>query len=80
MRHLILACLWLVVAGCGSGSGDDKSGDDDSDSVFDPLTQSLDKAQETEDIVLQQKEDLDEALRKAEGDSDEAAERSDEDQ
>lgn len=59
----ILACL--VLTACGGASDDPKSGAEE-EKVFDPLIQSVDKAKAVEDTVLQQKEDMDEAMKRME--------------
>ena len=63
MRILTLAFL-LVLAACG---GSNSAGEEDKETVFDPLVQDLDKAKQVEDQVLEQKRQLDEALKEAEG-------------
>ena len=63
---LMTACL---LCACGGASND--SSEDESESVFEPMTRTLDDAAEVEEQVLQQKEQLDEALRRMEGEDDE---------
>jgi len=65
----ILTCL--VLAACGGGADDSK---DDEQKVFEPLIESVDKAKAVEDTVLQQKEDMDEAMRRMEDGDDDSTE------
>ena len=69
MRSMLTALACLLCAACGGASNE--ASDDESDSVFEPMTRTLDDAAEVEEKVLQQKEQLDEALRRMEGDDDE---------
>jgi hypothetical protein len=69
MLALVLCCLML--AGCG-GASDTTEAKKDEEKVFDPLIQSVDKANAVEDTVLQQKKDLDEAMRRMEDGDDDA--------
>ena len=68
--------LMFILAGCGS-SDDTSSGSSEAsvekneESVFDPMVDTLDKAREVEDIVMQQKEQMDEALKRMEGETEE---------
>lgn len=57
----ILTCLAL--AACGGASDNPEP---DEAKVFDPLIQSVDKAKAVEDTVLQQKEAMDEAMKRME--------------
>ena len=55
--------ITLALSACGgSGSADDA----EKETVFDPMINSIDKAKGVEEQVLQQKDDIDEALRQAE--------------
>jgi hypothetical protein len=67
MKIIALTFLSLLLAACG-GSSDES--DQDQEKVFDPLIQSVDKAKSVEDTVMQQKEDMDEAMKKMEEGSD----------
>ncbi|MDZ7768114.1 MAG: hypothetical protein WD078_00340 [Woeseia sp.] len=62
---VVLMTLVLLLAGC---SDDEQSRESE---VFDDLTGTIDKAEEVEKKVMEQKERLDEALRDAEGAPDE---------
>lgn len=66
MRFLTLILLCLLLAACGNEAADDAAGKEDEESVFDPLVESVDKAKAVEDTVLQQKEDMDEAMKQME--------------
>jgi hypothetical protein len=65
MKAVILPVILLVLAACGD-SKDEADIEATEDKVFDPLIQSLDKAKTVEDTVLQQKEDMDEAMKRME--------------
>lgn len=75
MKVFIFATL-LLLASCGSDTNTNVDTDtdpaqateEDRDTVFDPLTSQLDKARAVEDTTQQHKDDVDAALRKAEGD------------
>ena len=68
----ITMCLTLVVL-TACGSPDEGSAEaEDKETVFDPMVETIDKAAEVEDLGMQQKADMDEALRRAEGDVDDA--------
>lgn len=57
------------LCGCGgSDKGDDAA---EREGVFDPLTNTLEEAEQVEDLVLQQKQQMDDALRRMEGEEDE---------
>jgi hypothetical protein len=62
-RLIMVACILL--AACGES--EDAKQAEDRETVFDPLTQQVDKAKAVEDTVEQHKRDLDEALEKTEG-------------
>jgi len=65
VKVTIMTLVLLLAAGC---SDDEQSQESE---VFDELTATLEKADEVEKKVLEQKERLDEALRDAEGAPDE---------
>lgn len=60
---IILSCILL--AACGEHEEAKQARD--RETVFDPLTQQVDKAKTVEETVQQHKRDLDEALEKTEG-------------
>jgi hypothetical protein len=62
-RLIMVACILL--AACGES--EDAKQAEDRETVFDPLTQQVDKAKAVEGTVEQHKRDLDEALEKTEG-------------
>ena len=68
---LFLMFFILSLAGCDS-SKETEVEQEDRETVFDPLVESLDKAKEVENIVLQQKLDMDAALQRMEGESDDS--------
>jgi hypothetical protein len=73
MKSLYTILLCLLLAACGGGSTEDSAKEEEK--VFDPLIQSVDKAKAVEDAVLQQKKDMDDAMKRME----EGDEQSDED-
>ena len=78
MRILTLA-LCLAIAGCGDATDNDTGADaeEDTETVFDPLVGSIDKANEVEKQVLQHKDRTDQALAESEGLGDEADDKDD---
>ena len=69
--------LLLMLVGCGSSEDTETDTTDateaqDVETVFDPLLESIDKAKAVEDIVMQQKQQMDEALKKMEGETDDS--------
>ncbi|MCH7854649.1 MAG: hypothetical protein IIB76_09990 [Proteobacteria bacterium] len=69
--------LLLLLVGCGSSEDTETDTTDateaqDVETVFDPLIESIDKAKAVEDIVMQQKQQMDEALKKMEGETDDS--------
>lgn len=63
---LILFLFWLMLSACSKEAADEAPSEADKETVFDPLIESVDKAKDVEDTVLQQKEDMDEAMRQME--------------
>jgi hypothetical protein len=70
MRKLILIGACLALAACG-GAGEESDGKNDAyedrETVFDPMTDTIDRAKEVEDIGKDRKKAMDEALEEAEG-------------
>jgi hypothetical protein len=64
MKVLMTITMCFLLATCGGDSGDER--DANEEKVFDPLVKSVDKAKTVEDTVLQQKEDMDEAMKQME--------------
>lgn len=69
--------LLLLLVGCGSSEDTETDTTDateaqDVETVFDPLIESIDKAKAVEGIVMQQKQQMDEALKKMEGETDDS--------
>ena len=69
----ILIFILLGLIGCDSTEKTEAE-QEDRETVFDPLVESLDKAREVEDIVMQQKRDMDAALEQMEGETDDPEE------
>ena len=63
--------LCLILFACGSAK-EEATEVEDKETVFDPLVETIDKAKEVEDVVMQQKQQMDDALREAEGESDDS--------
>ena len=62
--------VWVLLLGSvfsACGSAEDTTDDTDRETVFDPLTETLDEAEQVEDLVRRQKQQMDEALRRLEG-------------
>ncbi len=73
--------LFLMLVGCSSPDeaetkteAENKTAVEDRATVFDPLVQALDKAKAVEDIVMQQKRDMDAALKRLEGEEEDSEE------
>ena len=67
-----IMCLTLTML-TACGSPDEGSAEaEDKETVFDPMVETIDKAAEVEDLLMQQKVDMDEALKRAEGEIDDA--------
>jgi ABC-type glycerol-3-phosphate transport system substrate-binding protein len=64
MKILIPAMvIALALSACGGGAEPDAAADaEETESVFDPMTDQIEKAKEVEDAALQHKEDIDKAL------------------
>ncbi|MEX2123777.1 MAG: hypothetical protein WD795_07765 [Woeseia sp.] len=69
MRILIGAITTtLILAACGGTTEPEAAVEtEDEESVFDPMTDQIDKAREVEDAALEHKEDIDKALEDVEG-------------
>ncbi len=71
--------LLLMLVGCSSPDEpktelENETATEDRETVFDPLVKSLDKAKAVEDIVMQQKRDMDAALKRLEGEEEDSEE------
>lgn len=64
----VLILAGVLAAGCGSG---DREEEVDRETVFDPLVDTLDQAEAVNDLTLEHKSRMDEALDEMEGDDDE---------
>ena len=69
--------LLLVMVACGSSENTETEVTEaeetqDTETVFDPLLETIDKAKAVEDIVMQQKRQMDEALKEMEGETDDS--------
>ena len=71
MKNMTLAiAMTLVLAACGGSAEPDATVEtEDKETVFDPMTDQIDKAKAVEDSALQHKEDIDKALEDVEGSS-----------
>ena len=68
IRVAVIAAV-LTLGACGGSASEDE--DKDKETVFDPMVDNIDKAREVEEQVMQQKQQLDAAIKAAEGDVDE---------
>ncbi len=60
--YTIVACLAIIA--CGEQTQREQPAvTEERDSVFDPMTDQIDKAKAVEDAVLKHKQDIDDALR-----------------
>lgn len=64
IEFLVVVLCGLSLAGCGS---DEREAREDRETVFDPLVETLDQAEAVEDVVLEQKSRIDQALTEADG-------------
>lgn len=69
IRNLLLIVALALVAACSSGESEapEAAVVPADDTVFDPMTDSLQRAKEAEDLVEQRKDDIDARLKKATG-------------
>ena len=68
MRILMLAlCLTIMACGSGSDAAKEDISEEKKEGVFDPLISNIDKAKAVEQQVLNQKDQLDKAIRESEG-------------
>ena len=68
MRILMLAlCLTIMACGSGSDAANEGATEEEKETVFDPLVSNIDKAKAVEQQVLNQKDQLDKAIRESEG-------------
>lgn len=71
----ILLLLLMVACGSSENTGTEATEAEetqDTETVFDPLLETIDKAKAVEDIVMQQKRQMDEALKEMEGETDDS--------
>lgn len=61
---ILVSCLTLLT---GCSDAEQASTDVERDGVFDPLSDSLQEAQDLEDVALEKKREMDEALKRMEG-------------
>ena len=66
---LVAIILCLGLAACSSPDEGSVEAED-IETVFDPMVETIDKADEVEGLLMQQKADMDETLRRAEGEVD----------
>lgn len=68
MKILMLAlCLTITACGSGSDAAKEDAKEEKKEGVFDPYVSSIDKANAVQQQVLDQKDQLDRAIREAEG-------------
>jgi hypothetical protein len=66
----IITCLTLTMLTACSSPDEGSAEVEDKETIFDPMVETIDKAAEVEGILMQQKADMDEAVRRAEGEVD----------
>lgn len=66
MKIMTLIALGLTLSACDNEAANDSAGQEDEETVFDPLIESVDKAKAVEGTVMQQKQDMDEAMQRME--------------
>ena len=62
LRFAMLVTLSLCALACGSGQPDDDSRAEAESGVFDPMVDTLDRAEQVEDLSQDRKRQLDDAL------------------
>lgn len=67
MRYLLLTALMFLTIGCQSKTETDEATEEDTATVFDDQVQTIDKAKQVEQQVLDQKKKVDDALEQADG-------------
>ncbi|WP_405227307.1 hypothetical protein [Lentisalinibacter sediminis] len=70
MRNLFLIGTCLVLAACGGADDEATKSDEpyeDRETVFDPMTDTIDRAKEVEEMGKDRKKAMDEALEEADG-------------
>lgn len=67
MRYLLLTALIFLTIGCQSKTETDEETKEDTATVFDDQVQTIDKAKQVEQQVLDQKKKVDDALEQADG-------------
>ncbi len=64
---MVAAAALATLTACG-GASNEEAADENAEAkegVFDPMVETMDRAREVEDLVQQQKKDIDEALEQA---------------
>ncbi len=64
---MVAAAALVTLTACG-GASNEEAADENAEAkegVFDPMVETMDRAREVEDLVQQQKKDVDEALEQA---------------
>jgi hypothetical protein len=69
MKTIALLLAALLLAGCRGGDREPPAAAGDEEGVFDPLTDQVDQAKAVEGQIMDQKEAVDEALQRAEGEA-----------
>lgn len=64
--RLVLLTMCLTITACGGPDASEAEAEADQETVFDPLVDSHNKAQEVEQVVIDQKRDLDAAIEQQE--------------
>ena len=71
MKPMLVAVTLLSFALTACGGSEQAEQDEDRETVFDPLVETIDRAEAVNDVAVEQKERMDEALREMEGEDEE---------
>lgn len=69
MRNAIMTLILSLAGLAGCGDQNSPPADAERDGAFDSLTESVQEAEDLEEAVLDKKREMDEALKRMEGDS-----------
>jgi hypothetical protein len=64
---MVIVALGIVLGGCGAGETDRGADSEPRETVFDPLTDTLDRAEGVQDTLDERRDRLERELEEAEG-------------
>ena len=67
MTRLLLLTLILALTACGGSEKESSEPYEDRETVFDPMTETIDRAKAVDEIGKERKQEMDAALEEAEG-------------